>query len=256
LREFARSFGRIASDYDAARPDYALEALARAQQALGLSARSRVVDLAAGSGTLTRALAERFRQVVAVEPDDEMRVVLEDRSTGVEALDGTAERIPLPSGCADAVFVGDAFHWFDGAAAVAEIERVLTERGGVALLWNNWWSDPHDGTTDSLQPPLPAAARALLDDVYLRSGRAAARAAKADPLAAFSGTGFRPLVEEKFTHSRPLTAAQVVDLYSTVSSVATLPPGEREEFKRKLLPLLAEKYRLRITTVLLWTRLG
>ena len=50
---------------------------------------------------------------------------------------------------------------------------MLRPRGGVALLWNLWWNDGEDGTSDSLDPPLPAAARALFYDVYVRSGRAA-----------------------------------------------------------------------------------
>ena len=123
MSELAFSFGRIAAEYDDVRPEYAPEALDRAAEVLGLSADSRVVDLAAGSGKLTRALASRFAEVVAVEPNDEMRGVLAGRSAGIRVLAGTAERMPLPDASADAVFVGDAFHWFDGDAAVAEHPR-------------------------------------------------------------------------------------------------------------------------------------
>jgi ubiquinone/menaquinone biosynthesis C-methylase UbiE len=252
--ELARSFGRIAADYDAVRPEYAPEALHRAEEVLGLGAGSRVVDLAAGSGKLTRALAGRFAEVVAVEPGDEMRAVLARRSPEVQVLAGTAEQIPLPDDSADAVFVGDAFHWFDGAAAVAELLRVLRARGGVALLWNHWWSDGDDGTVNSLEPPLPAEAQALLDEVYVRSGRAAARAELADPLDAFAGGPFQPLAEEAFARSELLSATDVVDLFATVSSVASLPPAERQALKRSLLGLLAPSYRLQIRTDLHWTR--
>jgi SAM-dependent methyltransferase len=252
--ELARSFGRIASDYDAVRPDYAPEALVRAIEVLGLGQHAQVVDLGAGSGTLTRALAEHFTNLVAIEPDDEMRAVLARRSAGVDVLPGTAERNPLPDASADGVFVGDAFHWFDGHAAVVELVRVLRPRGGVALLWNHWWSDGDDRTTNSLDPPLPAEAQALLDDVYVRSGRAAARAELADPLVAFARGPFEPIVEEAFVRSRRLSGSEVVDLYTTVSSVASLPRGEREELRRALLPLLGPSYRLEITTVLHWTR--
>src|SRR6185437_15550636 len=159
LSELARSFGRIASDYDVARPEYATEAVDRAAEVLELGTDAHIVDLAAGSGTLTRALSERFRNVVAVEPDEEMRAVLAQRPTNLEVRVGTAERIPLPDASVDAVFVGDAFHWFDGPVAVAEIDRVLRPGRGVALLWNLWWNDGDDGTSDSLEPPLPPLAR-------------------------------------------------------------------------------------------------
>jgi ubiquinone/menaquinone biosynthesis C-methylase UbiE len=256
LAELARSFGRIASDYDVARPEYAPEAVDRAAEVLELGTDARVVDLAAGSGTLTQALSERFRHVVAVEPDDEMRAVLARRSADFEVRVGTAERIPLPDASVDAVFVGDAFHWFDGPVAVAEIDRVLRPGRGLALLWNLWWNDGADGTSDSLKPPLPPPARALFDDVYVRSGRAAARAEKADPAACFRDSPFGPLAIETFERSRQLSGAGVVELYSTVSAVASLPVAERAELKRELLPLLGDAYRLKITTVLYWGRRG
>lgn len=256
MSELAFSFGRIAAEYDDVRPEYAPEALARAEEALGLDAGSRVVDLAAGSGKLTRALAGRFAEVVAVEPNDDMRAILAGRSADVRVLAGTAERMPLADDFADAVFVGDAFHWFDGPAAVAELDRVLRPGGGVALLWNLWWEDGDDGTSDSLDPPLPAAARALFDEIYVSSGRAAARAEKADHVAAFAQSPFGPLEVERFEQQRPLSGAEVIALYSTTSAVASLPPNDRDALKRKLLPLLEPEYRLRITTVLYWGRRG
>jgi SAM-dependent methyltransferase len=254
VSELAFSFGRIAAEYDDVRPEYAPEALERAAEALDLTADSRVVDLAAGSGKLTRALAGRFAGVVAIEPNDEMRAVLAGRSAGIRVLAGTGERMPLADGCADAVFVGDAFHWFDGRAAVAELARVVPPGGGVALLWNHWWSDGDDRTVNTLEPPFPPEAQALFDEIYVSSGRAAARAEMADPLDAFAGAPFEPLVEEAFTRSERLSGTEVVDLFATVSAAASLPPAEREELKRTLVAMLAPSYRLEITTVLDWTR--
>ena len=254
MSELAFSFGRIAAEYDDVRPEYDPESLRRAEEVLGLSGVSRVVDLAAGSGKLTRPLAARFAEVVAVEPNEDMRAVLARRSGDVRVLAGTAERMPLPDNFADAVFVGDAFHWFDGTAAVAELERVLRPQGGVALLWNHWWSDGDDRMTNTLDPTLPAEAQGLFDEVYFSSGRAAARAEMAAPLDAFAGDSFAPLVEEAFSRSTRLSGAEVVDLYATVSAVASLPPAERNELKRAVLALLEPSYQLEITTVLQWTR--
>jgi hypothetical protein len=48
----------------------------------------------------------------------------------------------VPDGSVDAVFVGEAFHWFGTTAACCEIARVLAARGGPALLWNGArWSE-------------------------------------------------------------------------------------------------------------------
>ena len=48
-----------------------------------------IVDLGAGTGGLTRRLVGRADEVVAVEPDDRMREVLEQSVPGVRALAGT-----------------------------------------------------------------------------------------------------------------------------------------------------------------------
>ena len=57
-----------------------------------------------------------------------------------EAHEGSAESIPLPGESVDAVFAGQAFHWFDREQALPEIHRVIGAGGGLALLWN-WWDE-------------------------------------------------------------------------------------------------------------------
>ena len=94
-----------------------------------------MLDLAAGTGKLTRQIAPSGAELVAVEPIAEMRAKLEASSPDVEALDGTAEAIPLPNHSVDAVVVGQAFHWFDGVRAVSEIRRVLRPGGALGLIW-------------------------------------------------------------------------------------------------------------------------
>src|SRR3712207_6985295 len=49
---------------------------------------------------------------------------------------GTAEAIPLVDDAVDAVFVAEAWHWFDPEPAVAEIRRVLRPGGRLAVLYN------------------------------------------------------------------------------------------------------------------------
>ncbi|HEX2902405.1 MAG TPA: class I SAM-dependent methyltransferase [Jatrophihabitans sp.] len=130
---YGRSFGQQADRYERYRPGYPAEAV---DFALAAGHPGHILDLAAGTGKLTRALLHRAELVTAVEPDPEMRAVLADRLPGVQALAGSAERIPLPDASVDAVLVGQAFHWFDRPAADRELARVLTPGGLVGLLWN------------------------------------------------------------------------------------------------------------------------
>jgi len=127
------SFDAGAEAYEAARPEYADEAVAWIAERLPFG---RVLDLAAGTGKLTRQLVRTGAEVVAVEPGPEMRAVLARVVPNVEVLAGSAEAIPLPDRSVDAVTVGQAFHWFHRSEALAEMHRVLKPGGGFALLWN------------------------------------------------------------------------------------------------------------------------
>lgn len=128
----ARSFGAAADLYERARPEYPDAAV---DWLLPGGART-VLDLGAGTGKLTRALAARGLEVVAVEPIDEMRANLAAALPEVRALKGTAEEIPLPDASVDAITVAQAWHWVDPERATAEVARVLRPGGTLALIWN------------------------------------------------------------------------------------------------------------------------
>ena len=178
--ELRLSFGNLAETYDRVRPPYSRALLDRAEKLLELDARSRVLDLAAGTGRVTRELARRFEHVVAVEPDERMRALHGD------AIAGSAEAIPLEDASVDAVFVGEAFHWFDTEAAIPEIVRVLRPRGCLALLWTHWWET---------EPPLPDEAIELLREPWDRS-----QSQRRPPWrGAFDGSPFEPLQVEADT---------------------------------------------------------
>jgi SAM-dependent methyltransferase len=133
MDELARAgFGAGVDAYERGRPEYPPVVVAVLTEELGVGPGRDVLDLAAGTGKLTRPLLATGAHVVAVEPVAEMR----ERLDGVEALDGTAEAIPLPDASVDVVTVGQAFHWFDAPAACTEISRVLRPGGGLAVLWN------------------------------------------------------------------------------------------------------------------------
>jgi SAM-dependent methyltransferase len=52
------------------------------------------------------------------------------------SVDGRAEATTLPDGSVDFVTAGQAFHWFEPAAARAEFQRILKPAGWVVLIWN------------------------------------------------------------------------------------------------------------------------
>jgi SAM-dependent methyltransferase len=128
----ARSFGAVADVYERARPSYPGAAV---DWLLPEGART-VLDLGAGTGKLTRALAARGLDVVAVEPLAEMRTGLAWAAPEARALEGTAEAIPLADDSVDAITVAQAWHWVDPERATAEAARVLRPGGTLGLIWN------------------------------------------------------------------------------------------------------------------------
>lgn len=139
----ASGFAAAADAYERGRPGYPTAAIDTIVDELSLSGTSRVLDLAAGTGQLSRRFQPRVGATIAVEPSREMRARLAAELPGVTALPGTAEAIPLADAAVDAVVVGEAFHWFATEAATDEIARVLKPAGGLALLWNvaTWSSE-------------------------------------------------------------------------------------------------------------------
>jgi SAM-dependent methyltransferase len=136
-QERARSFGAVAAGYTALRPGYPDDVVAFAVGGRAGHARAlRVLDLAAGTGLLTGAIAAAGHDVVAVDPAAGMLARLADRLPGVAALEGSAEAIPLPDADVDVVTAAQAAHWFDPEPAAAELLRVLRPGGAVGLVWN------------------------------------------------------------------------------------------------------------------------
>jgi ubiquinone/menaquinone biosynthesis C-methylase UbiE len=210
----AVGFARSADAYDRARPEAPAEAIAWLAERMGLRSGRTVVDLAAGTGKLTRPLAATGAETIAIEPVAEMRARIGDAAA--RSLDGTAEAIPLPDASADAVTVAQAFHWFDGPAALAEIHRVLRPGGALALVWNR----------RPLEDPVHAAIERVIAPYR---GDAPAHRSGAWRAAFDATTLFGPLEERTFAHSRPHDADALADRVGSTSFVAALSDGPQAD---------------------------
>jgi len=204
----ANSFASVADAYERGRPEYPLDAV----RWLTGDAPADVVDLGAGTGKLTRGIVALGHRVIAVEPLPEMLEHLSRAAPEARALTGSAEAIPLPDASADVVACAQAFHWFDHAAALPEIVRVLRPRGRLALVWN---------TRDDREPWV-----AQLSDTIV--GRETIR--ESDALGPVGTSGLFDVVETTtFSFRQRLDRASLRDLVLSRSYCAVLPPDEREE---------------------------
>jgi SAM-dependent methyltransferase len=214
-------FARGAEVYERVRPQYPDRAVDWAIERLGLGPGSVVLDLAAGTGKLTRALVARKLKVLAVDPSTEMLAQLRTTLPDLEVRDGTAEAIPLEDATVEAVTVAQAFHWFEPQPALREIHRVLRPNGGLALFRNLRNDD------DPVQAAWEEIVRDAKTAVRDREGL--------DGRSEIARSGlFGPLDELEDRWSQQLGVDEFVNLVASRSYVSRLPDPERERILAKV----------------------
>jgi ubiquinone/menaquinone biosynthesis C-methylase UbiE len=224
----ARGFQAGAASYELARPGYPDEAVAAVAGALAIGPGTRVCDLAAGTGKFTRRLVDLGASVVAVEPVAGMREQLARALPALEAVDGTAEHIPLPDSSVDVVTVAQAFHWFDAPAALVEVHRVLRPGGGLAILWNE-----RDEST---------AWVAEMSRLIRWHERTVSRYQHTDWAGVVAASGlFEPLAEQVVRWDQPVTRELLAERVRSISYIAVMPEPERERLVSEVVGLVARR---------------
>ena len=214
----ASGFGAGADDYERGRPSYPDDAVAWLVAELGIEAPSVVVDLAAGTGKLTRLLVPTGARMVAVEPVAAMRDQLVRTCPEVTVVEGTAEATGLPDGSADAVTVAQAFHWFDPVAASAEIARVLRPGGHLGIVFNE---------RDAREPWVAELSRLIRWDERERWRVPYTVEVDWAATLAASGPQFEPAARYDTTYRQPMDADTLVARVLSTSYLAVLPAAER-----------------------------
>jgi ubiquinone/menaquinone biosynthesis C-methylase UbiE len=222
LHPLTAGFAEVAGAYERGRPEYAPAVAGAIAAELGIPAAGLVLDLAAGTGKLTRALLGVGLDVVAVEPQLQLRELLAASVGSERVREGLAEAIPLPDESMAAVTVADAFHWFDHAAALAEIGRVLRPGGGLALLSAvpDWSDASWAHEVGTLIAGMLTTHPKFDGPPWQESVRAAG--------------GWTEPREIRVTASQPASPEQMVDYVASMSWVASLPQNQRTETLAKV----------------------
>jgi SAM-dependent methyltransferase len=243
--------GHWHDDYERGRPGWP----PAAAEVAGVPPSATVLELGAGTGKLTRILVTRFHRVIAVEPDEEMRRLLVSRYADADVRVGSAEAIPVGDSSVDAVFAAEAFHWFDGERALAEIARVLRPRGAVVMMWNV----PAGPTEPSIAPVeqlltehAPPRDELGHDPVDLNTARFSSGAWRAP----FAGSPFGELEEARLANPQLLDRDALVAFFESMGWLGELPDARRLPLLDRVRSLLtADEYRRSWETRVYWTRL-
>ncbi len=215
LHPLAAQFASAADAYERGRPEYAPAVVGALAAELRLAPGAPVLDLAAGTGKLSRALLAAGLDVVAVEPQPALRERLAGAIGADRVREGVAEAIPLADGSVAAVTVADGFHWFDSGRALPEIRRVLVQGGGLAVLTSlpDWsgasWAHELGTLIESGRPEHPFFDGPPWQD------------------AARSAGGWGEPWEIRVSGSQPADPGRIVDYVASMSWVAGLPDDER-----------------------------
>jgi SAM-dependent methyltransferase len=216
------SFGSVATDYDRYRPSPPPQAL----DWLIPPGAQAILDLAAGTGAVTRELIGRAPRIIAVEPDERMRAVLTARCPGAEVLAGRGEAIPLPDASVDAVVISAAWHWLNPDQAVPEITRVLRVGGVLGVMW----------ISRDMRVPWVEEFNQLARESREAERRSdGALAGRRRRQVSFPpGTPMSAPDEHTVEFSLPMTKDDLVGLLGTYSGVITLDPERRADFSRRV----------------------
>jgi SAM-dependent methyltransferase len=217
LHPLATQFAVVAGAYERGRPEYPPAVVGAIAAELRVTGDAPVLDLAAGTGKLTRALLSARLDVVAVEPQPQLRDLLAASIGSERVRDGLAEAIPLADGSIAAVMVADAFHWFEHGAALREIRRVLRPGGGLAVLstapdWSGAsWAHEVGALMARLRPEHPHFDGPSWQDAVRAAG------------------GWTEPREVRVSTSQPARPERMVDYLESISWIAALPADDRAE---------------------------
>lgn len=129
-------FSSVASLYERYRPSYPQALIDWLVETARLGPGAHIADLGCGTGISSRLLAARGFDVVGIDPNEEMLERARAAGGGPRYLRGEATATGLAGGSMNLVTAAQAFHWFDVAAALREIARILVEGGWAAAFWN------------------------------------------------------------------------------------------------------------------------
>jgi SAM-dependent methyltransferase len=224
--ELGRTFDSAAELYHRARPRYPEAMIGQLVELADLRPDSRVLEIGAGTGIATAALAERGMEIVALEPGPALAEVARRNLAEFDRVRveiATFEEWEGEPGSFDAVVSATAFHWIDPAVKYAKSARLLKPGGHLAVLDYLHVAGGDDAFFRKIQacyhrfmPGAPAEEPLLAWDME-------------PDLTELTASGLFEVVEVRQSHELvPYSTAEYIDVLSTYSGHIALTDDLRE----------------------------
>lgn len=198
-----------AATYDL-RADYDDGAILELLRETGCEPNTEVAEVGAGTGKLSKLLLSHGLVVSAVEPNDAMRKIGIQNTSGktISWTKAAGEDTGLPEAAFQACFFGSSFNVVDQEKGLNEAARLLMNNGYFGCMWN------HRDLDDPLQKSVEEAIISLIPS-YSYGAR------REDPTAVVAGhPSFGPVkkIERKFVAQIP--SADWLDAWKSHATLA------------------------------------
>ena len=240
-----------AAYYTRGRPPYARTLAATLAAELGLDGGGSLLDVGCGPGVLAIELADRFSQVVGLDPDAEMLAEAARRAAaaGIEKIrwvQARGEDIPtLDLGTFKLVTFGQSFHWTNREQVAEAVYNILEPGGAMALI-----SHAHAGRPQPAgpgYPPIPHEAIHAIIERYLGSRPRVGQGLAATPIDQYEDALARTRFgapRRLFAPGRPDIVRNIDDVLANYLSMSYAAPhlfgDTRAEFKADVRAELAQ----------------
>ena len=231
-------FGKTADDYAGHRAGFPDSLFERLFTDGTVRTGDRLMDLGTGTGTLARGFAVRHCTVTGLDPAPAMLAEAR-RLAGIEGVtatfrEGRAEATGEADQAFDVITAGQCWHWFDGAAAAAEIKRVLRPGGTVVVAHFDWL-------------PTPGSVAHATEEIVLRINPdwrfAGGNGVNPQAMVDLAATGFKDI--ESFSYDVDVRYSHIAwrgRMRASAGVAAVLEPARVAAFDTALKSMLAARF--------------
>jgi len=236
-------FGNNPGAYHSARPHYTGDLYQQLINIFGSFANAIAFEVGAGTGIATKQLlALGLGHLRAIEPNTALAAYLKETviDTRLYVDESTFEDAALPPAYFNAGFAATSFHWLPQQQALAKVYNAL-QPGGLWAIWS-----AHFGAAIETDDNFHQATKHLFKTVAKSPSQGGANLPYVldaqQRINDLTKAGFTQIQTFTWQWLQPYTTAEIVALYSTFSTIQSMPQDERVDLLTSLAAIADKKF--------------